>query len=147
MIYNKDFAIIDDCAHNPGSYGAVFKTVSQLKYKNLLIVNAIRGNRGAQINKGNAETIGKWLKKFHNYYLLTTNCNDVVKPIDKVSPEEEKVFLQALDKNNIKYSHLDQLKPALKNVLDKVTPDDIILLLGAHAMDEAGDMILEMIKE
>ena len=39
IIYRNKFTIIDDCAHNPGSYNAVFKTITNLNYNNLYIIN------------------------------------------------------------------------------------------------------------
>lgn len=145
VIYNNDFTIIDDCAHNPGSYEAVFKTVKKMRYNKIFIINSLRGNRGIKINRENAETISKCLTELGEYQLFTSNCNDVVKPVDLVSREEEKIFLNTLDRYKIKYQHFQELKPTLKLVLKKVTKDNLILLLGPHAMDHAGEMILGMI--
>ncbi|MFW5991880.1 MAG: Mur ligase family protein [Halanaerobiaceae bacterium] len=146
FIYKKDYTIIDDCAHNPGSYRAVFAAVKKMKYNRLIIVNSLRGNRGVKINKKNAETISKKLLELNKYILYTTNCSEVVKPIDKIKAEEEEIFLQTLKKNNIQFEHYQQLNPALKQALSEVGKNDIILLLGPHSMDHAGEMILEMNK-
>lgn len=142
VIFNKDFTIIDDCAHNPGSYSAVFETVNTLTYKNLYIINAIRGNRGLQINRENARTIADKLKKLSNANLIITNCSELVKPDDLVSEKEEEVFLNVFDEYKINYKHNKNLHPCIDQVLSNVKPDDLILLLGAHAMDKAGDIIL-----
>lgn len=145
FIYDENFTIIDDCAHNPGSYEAVFNSISHMNYNNIIIVNSLRGNRGTMINKKNAETISKNLLKLNNYNFITSNCNDVVKEIDKVKPEEKDIFEKTLKENNINYEHHHLLKPALKKALDIVCDNDIILLLGPHAMDYAGEMILDII--
>ncbi len=145
FIYNNEFTIIDDCAHNPGSYNAVFSAILDMDYNNLIIVNSLRGNRGTMINKKNAETISKILKNLKNYHLINSNCQDVVKDIDKVSEKEEDSFINTLIKNNINFEHFQSLKPALKSALDSVSNNDIILLLGPHAMDHAGESILDMI--
>ncbi|MFP4660636.1 MAG: Mur ligase family protein [Halanaerobiales bacterium] len=145
FIYDQEFTIIDDCAHNPGSYGAVFSSVLNLEFNNLIIINSLRGNRGQMINKKNAETISKILKDINNYHLITSNCNDVVKPIDKVNKGEEDVFINTLIKNHIKFEHCQSLESALKKALNFVNENDIILLLGPHAMDHAGEMMLKMI--
>ncbi|HHU91921.1 MAG TPA: UDP-N-acetylmuramoyl-L-alanyl-D-glutamate--2,6-diaminopimelate ligase [Halanaerobiaceae bacterium] len=143
-IYDKDFTIIDDCAHNPGSYAAVFNSVLKMNYNKLIIVNSLRGNRGTLINKKNAETLCKYLPRLKKTYLLNTNCADVAKKIDLVSKEEEKVFRETLKKHNIEASHYQRLRPALEKALELVGENDIILLLGPHAMDIAGKMILEI---
>lgn len=146
FIFHKNFTIIDDCAHNPGSYKAVFQAIKKMKYNKLIIVNSLRGNRGIRINKKNAETISNWLSQLKNYSLYTSNCSEVVKPIDKVNQNEEKIFLSTLKNNAIKFEHYQQLKPVLKRTINEVEDNDIILLLGPHSMDHAGEMILDMIK-
>jgi len=145
FIYKGDFTIIDDCAHNPGSYEAVFKAISSMKYNNLFVVNSLRGNRGTKINQKNAETIIEYLPKLSNYRLYTSNCNDVVKPIDMVSKEEEQIFLETLNQHQIEYTHFKELEPALISVIREVGKRDLVLLLGPHAMDNAGEMIINML--
>lgn len=147
FIYDRDFTIIDDCAHNPGSYEAVFNSVLKMNYNKLIIVNSLRGNRGTLINKKNAETICKYLKLLKNYYLLNSNCADVVKEIDIVSKEEERVFRETLSVHKIEAEHYQLLRPALEKALELVEKGDIILLLGPHAMDRAGKMILDMLEK
>ncbi|AZO93115.1 UDP-N-acetylmuramyl-tripeptide synthetase [Halocella sp. SP3-1] len=146
FIYKKDFIILDDCAHNPGSYQAVFNAVTKLKYNKVYIVNSLRGNRGVKINKKNAEVISQWLPRLGDYSLFTSNCNEVVKEIDRVSQDEEEIFLKILNKNKIRYYHYNNLTPVLKDVISQVNRGDLILLLGPHAMDQAGKMILKIIK-
>ncbi len=145
VIYNREFTIIDDCAHNPGSYEAVFKTVRNLDYNNLHIINSLRGNRSVKINRINAQKISCWLPLLKNYNLYTTNCSELVKEIDKVKNKEEKIFLQVLNNNNIKFTHFRKLKPALKTVLENKKKGDLILLLGPHAMDRAGKIIMNLL--
>lgn len=146
QIYNDKFTIIDDCAHNPGSYSAVFNAVKKMDYQKLIVVNSLRGNRGTKINEKNAETISQNLAALKNYHLFTSNCTDVVKPIDLVSWQEEEVFLDTLKTHNINYRHYPELEPALKKALCTVAADDLILILGPHSMDQAGDMMLRLIK-
>ncbi len=145
VIYDREFTIIDDCAHNPGSYEAVFNTINDINYNNLHIVNSLRGNRSVKINRANAETISYWLSHLDNYNLYTSNCSEVVKKNDRVKDKEEQVFLQVLKNNKINFTHFQKLKPALLNVLRKKKEGDLILLLGPHAMDNAGEMLLKLL--
>lgn len=145
IVYDNSFKIIDDCAHNPGSYEAVFKAVKNMEYNKLIVVNSLRGNRGVKINQENANIISKWLPELGDYLLYTSNCVDVVKPIDFVDSKEEKAFLQVLNNNNIQYTHFKKLEKALKEALNETQDEDLILLLGPHAMDHAAEMICEMI--
>lgn len=143
IICDQEFKIIDDCAHNPGSYTAVFETLKNIDYANLYIINAIRGNRGVQINEDNAKTIASWYKKLFNVHLMITNCAEIVKDDDLVTPEEEQIFLKTLDSSRVDYEHLKKLQPFFDKVLKTARSGDLILLLGAHAMDQAGEMILK----
>lgn len=145
IIHNKEFTIIDDCAHNPGSYQAVFETIRDLNYKHLHIINAIRGNRGLQINRDNALTIANWVKKLPRCKLMITNCSELVKADDLVNADEEQIFLETLRNKNILFDHHRDLQTHLQKTLKNVRPGDIILLLGAHAMDRAGELIIEHI--
>ncbi|MCK4260644.1 MAG: UDP-N-acetylmuramoyl-L-alanyl-D-glutamate--2,6-diaminopimelate ligase [Halanaerobiales bacterium] len=145
ILYDKDFTIIDDCAHNPGSYSAVFETIKNLSYKNLFIINAIRGNRGIQINRDNAKTIATWINCLRNVRLMITNCSELVKKDDLVHPEEEEAFLHILNESKIKYEHNPKIQPFFTKVKQIVKSGDLILLLGAHAMDKTGELILKRI--
>ncbi len=143
IIYDNEYTIIDDCAHNPGSYSAVFQALEHLTYKNLYIINAIRGNRGVQINQDNARTIASWVKQLSNVKLLVTNCADLVKNDDIVAPKEEEIFLNTLQAQGLKYEHHSTLQSCFDIILQTVQSDDLVLLLGAHAMDQAGELILK----
>ena len=141
IIYNRDFIIVDDCAHNPASYKAVFNSLKHLSYNKVIIVNAPRGNRGTEINKANAHTLVNCLQKTANHRLLICNCRDTTKQLNQVSLQEEQVFLECLQKNNIDFQHYIELKPALKKALNLVEKNDLIMLLGPKSMDKAGKMI------
>lgn len=143
IVHDDGFTIIDDCAHNPGSYTAVFETIRDLSYNNLYIINAIRGNRGIQINKDNARTIGSYVKGLPNSHLMITNCAELVKADDLVDPKEEEIFLKTLHEQGVQFEHHPELQPYLQQVRNKIQEGDLILLLGAHAMDKAGDLIIK----
>ena len=147
IVYNKDFTIIDDCAHNPGSYKAVFSTIKNMKYKNLYIINAIRGNRGIEINRENANAIATELKNIKNAHLIITECKDTAKKDDIVKTDEKNIFLNTLDKYNQQYFYYEKVIEAIVHTLEKVEKDDNILLLGAHAMDNAAKLTLNHLKE
>lgn len=147
IIYNKKFMVIDDCAHNPGSYQAVFATVKKMNYRKLFIINAIRGNRGVEINKENAKKIAIETRNIKNSQLIITKCKNTVKADDIVKTEEKQSFLNKLSNYNRKYKYFDSLVDSIDYSLSKVKEEDIILLLGAHAMDQAGKLILQMINK
>ena len=145
IIYKDNFTIIDDCAHNPGSYQAVFNTLHDISFNKLIIVNSLRGNRGIKINKQNARIITNNINSYDNYHLIITASKEEAKKINMPNDEERENFLQILNQKNINYTYFENLKPSLEKALDIVDRDDLILLLGPHPMDNAGKKILNYI--
>ncbi|SJZ53889.1 Mur ligase family protein [Selenihalanaerobacter shriftii] len=147
VIYNKEFTVIDDCAHNPGNYQAVFNTIKDLDYNNLYIINSIRGNRGLTVNKENAEIISKHIPGLNVTELYITSCEKLVNQYDIVSSQERDLFISTLQNNNIDLRYFNRLKPCLYETVNKVDNGDLIVLLGAHAMDTASEITLNMISQ
>lgn len=147
VIHRGEFTAIDDCAHNPGSYSAVFAALNSFKYRRLIVVNAIRGNRGVKINVENARVIAGKLKKEPNRSLLITSCTDVAREDDRVSSKEKKAFLQVLKEYGIPFTFYQQLDPALEQAIEEAEENDLILLLGAHAMDDAAGRFKKKLRD
>ncbi|QUH24464.1 Mur ligase family protein [Serpentinicella alkaliphila] len=145
IVYNKDFVIIDDTCHNPSSYDTVFNTVQNMQFKNLHIVNAIRGNRGEDINIENAEVICNWAGILNIKNILITSSKDCVTKKDTVSSSELNRFIKVFNDNNIVYEYHDKLYEAIEKVIDYVEEGDLILLLGAQGMDMGTKFALSLI--
>ncbi|ADL12599.1 Mur ligase family protein [Acetohalobium arabaticum] len=145
VIYDDKFTIIDDCAHNPGNYRAVFETIKELDYDRLYIINAIRGNRGITVSRENAEIISKYIPDLNLSKLYITSCEKLANKYDVVSDEEREVFLSTLCDSGLEFEYFDYLHPCLNQTLKQVKSNDLIILLGAHAMDQAADLILNLI--
>lgn len=134
--------IIDDFAHNPSGIQLTIENGSKLG-KRVVVVDAIRGSRGEDINKEIAEALAHTLKQQEDYTLLLTCSKDVVNHLNTVLDTELEVFTKTLDQNNITYEVLDNLEDALNKSLEKASIDDVILLLGAQGMDPASDILLK----
>lgn len=135
LVYQKDFLIIDDFSHNPASYEAVLKSIQGLAYKNLYILNAIRGNRGIEINVENAESLRQWTQILSIKGLVITASTDFVGPDDRVSLKERDAFLEVLYRFKIPYQYEERLSDALEKTLNILEKGDLLLLLGAQGMD------------
>ncbi|RKD32443.1 Mur ligase family protein [Thermohalobacter berrensis] len=146
-IHDKDFLIIDDYSHNPASYEAVFEAIQNLKYNKIIIVNAIRGNRGIQINKENAEVVASWLPILGRYELILSLSEDIVSEKDRVDELEKNEFKQILDRNNVKYKLYGKLEESIKKALSLTDNGDIVLLLGAQGMDKGREIIKNNLKQ
>lgn len=145
--------IYDDFAHNPDG----IKSTTYAGYKllpddgRLWIVNAIRGSRGEELNRLNAEALVEIINKIHSederhVNLFLSSSVDVVDHLNTVTEKEKDVFTGILDEDNIDYVHYDRLRDALEAVVDSAGRNDIILLLGAQGMDPAEDILKDIIK-
>lgn len=141
IIYDKDFTIIDDFAHNPASLTANFKTIEQLNYNRLIIVHFLKGNRGVQANQTNAQVITEWSNNLNLKEIITTKSQTKVKAKNKVLSAEEAAFTKIIKKENIKITNQKQLKPAIKLGLQKINQNDILLLLGGPGLDQGKKLI------
>lgn len=133
--------IIDDFAHNPdGIKNTIRETLKLLKpNQKLHVVCSIRGSRGVEINKLNVEALVEVLTNDTN--LILSSSNDVVNNLNYVTPEEREVFFNVLNKNNIKYTHFNELNECLIETYELADENDIILLIGAQGMDPAESLL------
>lgn len=119
-IINKNPLIIDDFAHNPegikATINAAYNYIGNNEYKNgsFFVVCSIRGSRGLEINKMNAQAIvdafislnnSNNSNEFNNINssnisLIITNSSDFVDNLNTVTKEEENVFLATLNSVN-----------------------------------------------
>ncbi|MDI9624401.1 MAG: Mur ligase family protein [Methanothermobacter sp.] len=144
-IIHEDPLIIDDFAHNPDGIKATIESAAAIDGR-LWIVCAIRGSRGKEINIANARALAKTIKNI-DYKLIVTDSCDVVDDLNIVKDHERQAFLRVLKEHGIKYTHQKKLEDALKEVLNKASKDDIILLIGAQGMDPASTLLKRILKK
>lgn len=145
-IYKGEYTVIDDFSHNPASYETVFQSIQSMQYHNLYIVNAIRGNRGVEINYEIAEVLKNWYPILKIKDMLITSSVDYVGTLDKVRKEERDVFIQVLSRNNIPFHYNDSLKESITKAINMLEKGDILLLLGAQGMDQGAEICKRQIK-
>lgn len=138
---NDEPLIHDDFAHNPDGIKATISETLKLLPQNqkLHLVCAIRGSRGVEINQLNADALVESMTGNINVYL--SSSNDVVNESNFVKPKEREVFFNTLNKNNIEFTHFDNLNDCLLEVYKKADKKDIILLIGAQGMDPAKSLL------
>ncbi|WAM34195.1 Mur ligase family protein [Caldicellulosiruptor morganii] len=147
IIYEEDFKIIDDHFANPGNIDVTLETLQKMKYNNLKLVYAIRGNRGPIVNRENAETIVKWASKLGLKEIIATLSRSHTTEKDKVQEEEVRVFKEVMTKAGINVILYDELYDAVKHAIKEVGKDDVILLAGCQGMDYGAKVALEIIRE
>ncbi|WDC83607.1 hypothetical protein PL321_13265 [Caloramator sp. mosi_1] len=118
-----------------------------MKYNNLKLVYAIRGNRGPIVNRENAETIVKWADKIGLKEIIATLSRSHTTEKDRVKEEEVKVFKEVMQNAGINVVIYDELYDAIKKAIREVGKDDVILLAGCQGMDYGAKVALEIIRE
>lgn len=146
-IYEDEFVIVDDHFANKGNINVTFETLKYMDYNKLHLLYAIRGNRGVDVNRENAQTILNWKQGLGIEEVIATKSIGDVRSKDKVHDDEEKVFKEVMKEGKIQTIIYDGLKEAVDHVLDNVEDKDIILLAGCQGMDHGGRIILEELKK
>lgn len=145
--------IIDDFAHNPDGVKATIRASSTLANdlgKNeLYIVFGIRGSRGEELNGLISQAIAEVINELDNendrkIKLFLSSSIDYVNSLNTVKDFEKAIFTSTLEKNNVKYTHYDNLVDVLRDVYNLATKDDVILLIGAQGMDPAESVLTDL---
>lgn len=142
-IYDGPFTILDDHFANAGNIRVSLTTLDFMEYKDLILVYAIRGNRGVTVNRENVEEFAPQLKKLRAKKVIATTSQDVVEEHDIVSDDERTVFQQCMDDNKCTYEMVDSLEEAVITALDSAEEGDVILLAGCQGMDAGGRLLLQ----
>ncbi|GAB3048830.1 Mur ligase family protein [Virgibacillus ainsalahensis] len=141
FIYEDKFKIVDDHFANPGNINVTLGTLEVMDYNKLRMVYAIRGQRGPEINRDNAEVIAQWAAKLHINEIIATRSVSHTTEKDKVTDAEVEAFLNVMEKANINVILYDELPDAINESLSQVQEEDLILLAGCQGMDHAAEVV------
>lgn len=147
FVHENNITIIDDHFANPGNINVTLETLKFMDYKNLHLVYAIRGHRGATVNKENAETIVEWASELQLDDLIVTTSASHVTKLDKVSQAELAAFKQVMTAANINYTLYEELPAAIHESLSRAHTGDLILLAGCQGMDHGADISLKQLEK
>lgn len=145
LIYDEEFKIIDDYFVNKNNIKATLETLNQLAYKKLHLVYAVRGNRGVQVNRENAQTLAEWIPRLGLGKVIVTSSESHMRQKDKVRNEELDAVREVLEKTGAEIDYFKEMPDALDAGLTAVSPGDIILLAGGKGMDFGAKYILNRI--
>ncbi|GEL66713.1 Mur ligase family protein [Marinilactibacillus psychrotolerans] len=106
-----------------------------------------RGSNGPELSEEIAESIVGWFNKMNiENIILTTSRSHVMKK-DEVTKEELEAFLEVMQKNKIDVAFFEELDDALQLGVERLNPDDILLISGAHSMDTGAKKTLDLLKQ
>ena len=147
LIYNKDYMILDDHFANEKNIAVTLETLCQMDYKNLHVLYAVRGGRGAALNRDNALEMVKWMDKLPLKTFYATRSEEVVSSKDVVTDSELAAFSEVMKDAGYDVPVVDDLKSAIAKVWDKVGEHDVFLLAGCQGMDHGAKYVWETLAE
>lgn len=136
--------VLDDTAAHSDSLRAVFEVASLLRHEKLVVVYAIRGSRGREINRQNALALGDLTAVHGADALVITASADSTGPSDRAVEAEVDATSQALLSRGGRFVWHDTLRDAVRDALDRTRPGDLIMLIGAQGMNRGRKMLEEM---
>ena len=128
--------VLDDTAAHPDSFRMAFAVAELMPRERLVVVYAIRGNRGADINARNAETLADLAAEYRVDTLIVTTASDAVGIIDRVAPDELAATHDTLTRRGRTFAACGTLQDAVVQALERTRPGDVIVLLGAQGMNQ-----------
>jgi UDP-N-acetylmuramoyl-L-alanyl-D-glutamate--2,6-diaminopimelate ligase len=129
--------VLDDTAAHPDSFRATFDVAAMLPHDDLVVVYALRGNRGAEINRLNARALAELVAIHGVSSFVATASSDCASDKDRATAEEVDATRQAFAERGVGFVWHDSLRAALDEAMNLTNADDLIVLIGAQGMDQA----------
>lgn len=134
--------VLDDTAGHPESFDATFEVADLLPARRIVVCYALRGSRGADINRRNALSLAEHVQALRTHRLIVTEAAETSRPLDRVTDEERAAAQQAFRERGVKPSWHETMSGAMQEAAAETAEGDLIVLVGAQGMD-AGKHELE----
>jgi UDP-N-acetylmuramoyl-L-alanyl-D-glutamate--2,6-diaminopimelate ligase len=128
--------VLDDTSGHPDSLEALFEIVELFDRQRLWIVWAIRGSRGVELNRANAQLVADLASLQRASGLFVTAADDEVEEKDRVRVEEVDAVRTALQQKGRAFEFSPGLASAMTLVSERSQRGDLIVLAGAQGMNE-----------
>lgn len=147
IVRRGDPTVLDDTVGHPDSISAVFEVARRLGHERRYVAYAIRGGRGEEINRRDAEAVAIWLRRVPVHRLVVTSSVDAADEANRVEPAERRIFEETLQRYGVAHLYRDRLDDAIDTVLDGIAQGDLLLLLGAQGMDAGAAVLRDRLGE
>lgn len=147
IVHRGHFTVLDDTVGHPDSISAVFEVAGRIRHRGLHVVYAIRGRRGEEINRRDAETIAIWSRRVPLSTLIVTSAGDATDEANVVESAERDAFLGELRRKGCGFEHHERLEEAIGRVVERTGAGDLVLLLGAQGMNRGAAILRAAIGE
>lgn len=133
--------VLDDTVGHPDSVTGVFEVAEVVPHDRLFVVYAVRGRRGPEINRRDAEAVAIWHGRVPAAHVAVSGSVERTDEANAVTSEERDAFLEALEDGGVPHGYHERLEDAVADVLERAGPDDLIMLLGAQGMDDGLEVL------
>jgi len=133
------YTLIDDVAMNEASFDAVCAAVAELDFPQLVVVVALRGNRGPGVNAAIAASLARWNRRLGFAPLIVSQSRAAVARYSldyRVRSEEVQAFEAAAAGAGLPVRLFGELADAIAAGTGRLRPGGALLLLGTFGMDE-----------
>lgn len=141
LIHRGRFTVLDDTVGHPDSITGVFEVAERLPHERLHIVYAVRGRRGAEINRRDAEALAIWAGSLAPATVVVTSSEEATDDANRVEPDERDAFLGTLERYGVPFDYRPRLNAAVCRTLERVRRGDLVLLLGAQGMNGGAEIV------
>lgn len=135
-------AVLDDTAGHPESFAATFEVADLLPADRIAVAYALRGSRGADINRRNALSLAEHVQALGAHRTIVTEAADTAGRLDRVTDDEREAARAAFRERGLEPAWHETMEGAMKDAARHTRPGDLIVLAGAQGMN-AGREALE----
>lgn len=119
---DKDLNIVIDFAHTPDAYEKMLEFIKGKVKGNIYFLFGVNGDRTYEIRSAMGEIAGKYADK-----LVVTTDDPNFDTYENISKD----IIDGINKNkNVDYIKIKDRKEGIKWILERATPDDLVLLVG-----------------
>lgn len=140
------FTVINDVAMNEASCETVLAAVEAMAPAQLVVVHAVRGRRGAEVNAAMGRVLARWNRRLHFAPLVVSLSLDRLEryPVDHRPREEEvEALCRAAREGGLPLSLHAALEEAVAEAVNRLRPGGVLLLLGTFGMDDGPWLAVE----
>ena len=137
--------LLDDTVGHPDSITGVFEVAEVVPHDRMFVVYAIRGRRGTEVNRRDAEAVAIWTRRSPVERIAVTSASDATDDANAVQPEERDAFLAGLADADAPFTYHERLEDAVADIVPLGHPSDLVLLLGAQGMNRGAELALRQL--
>lgn len=145
IIHRGKFTVLDDTVGHPDSISVLFDVVRRLRYRSLHLVYGVRGRRGPEINRRDAEALAIWTRTVRPESVIVTSSEERVDERNRVRGDEREAVLKTLAHHGVRHEYRPRLADAVEAALARAGRGDMVIFMGAQGMDASREIALEWI--